>query len=124
MSRSATLLFAGLGLELWVAPEQAAHRLGLEVIRAGGVATVRADVGGLFVGMAIVCGVAAWTRRRSWIFAAIFLLGAIVFGRSIGWIANRGVGDDLFELIVELTVIVALLAAARGARPAAPIDGC
>jgi ribonuclease Z len=114
-------LFAGLGLELWAAPEQAAHRLGLEVIRDGGVAALRADLGGLFVGLAVLCGTAVWTRRRPWIVAATFVLVAIVLGRSIEWISN-GIGSDLLELVIELTVIGGLIASARTSRPSEALD--
>ena len=118
----AAVLFAGLGLELWVAPEQAAHRLGLDVVRAGGVSALRADLGGLFVGLALLCGAAAWTKRRSWIIAAALVLVAIVFGRSIGWISNGSLGDDVFELIIELTVIGGLVVSARSSRSSDMID--
>jgi ribonuclease Z len=113
----ATLLFAGAAMALWVAPDQAAARLGLEVAHAGGLAVVRADLGGLFMGLAILSGVAAWTRRRPWTVAAATVLGAIVFGRSIGWIVDGGAGAGLAELIVELMIIGGLIAMMRDAEP-------
>jgi ribonuclease Z len=114
----ASLLFAGLALALWVAPEHGAHRLGIEAVRATGLSVVRADLGGLFAGMALLCGAAAWTRGRSWIFAAVFVLAAIVLGRSIGWISTRAIGNDVVDLALELGVIAALLGIARGSRVA------
>jgi hypothetical protein len=109
----AALFFAGVGLELWVAPERAAHRLGVEAVRESGVATLRADLGGLFVGLALLCGIAVGTRRRSWTTAAVLVLGAIVIGRSIGLVSSGRVGDEPIELAIELGVIAALLTAAR-----------
>ena len=117
----AAVLFAGLGLELWAAPEQAAHRLGLEVIRDGGVAALRADLGGLFVGLAVLCAAAAWTKRRPWIVAATVVLAAVVLGRSVEWISNGSLGAGLVELALELTVIAALLASARSSRSQATV---
>ena len=116
----AALLFAGLGLELWVAPEQAANRLGLEVVRATGGAALRADVGGLFMGLAVLCGAAVWTRRRAWIFAAASVLVAIVCGRSIESIGNGSLSGNVSELAVELVVIGALLASARDPKSIEP----
>jgi ribonuclease Z len=114
----ASVLFAVLALELWVAPQQAAHRLGLEVIRPAGWNVLRADLGGLFAGMALLCGSAAWTIRRSWCVAAASMLGAIVVGRTMGWIGHRGIGNDILELGIELIIIVALLGLARRRSPA------
>jgi ribonuclease Z len=118
----AAVLFAGLGIELWVAPDQAAHRLGLEAVRAGGSAALRADLGGLFVGLAVLCAVAAWTRRRPWIVAATSVLAAIVCGRSIEWISNGRVAGGVTELIVELAVIAALIVIGRGSASSDRID--
>jgi ribonuclease Z len=114
----ASLLFAALALELWVAPQQAAHRLGLEALRPSGLAVLRADLGGLFAGMSLLCGVAAWTRGRSWCIAAASMLAAIALGRATGWIGNRAIGNDIFELAIELVIVVALLGLARRASTA------
>jgi ribonuclease Z len=120
----ASLLFAVLALELWAAPQQAAHRLGLEVTRSSGWTVLRADLGGLFAGMAILCGAAAWTARRAWCVAAASMLAAIALGRVAGWVGHRGIGGDVIETTFELVVIVALLGLARrpsgaGATPPA-----
>jgi len=114
----ASLLFAGVGLAFWVAPEQAAHRFGLEAVRASGLASLRADLGGLFVGLALLCAAAAWTRRRPWAAAAALVLAAIVTGRLIGWIDGRPSGDDVLRLVIELSVLGALIAGARRSKAA------
>jgi ribonuclease Z len=118
------LLCAGLGLQLWVAPEQGAHRLGISVVRTAGLAALRADLGGLFVGLALLCGTAAWTRHRKAIFAALMVLVPIVIGRSINAVAHGFSGDDAAELIIELTTIAALVVSARSAsRTESPAAG-
>ena len=109
----ASVLFAGVALAIWATPEQAAHALGIETVRTTGLAAVRADIGGLFGGMALLCAAAAWTGRRSWSLAAAAVLSAIVLGRSLGWISNRGIGSDLPELAIEVGLILALVAIAR-----------
>jgi ribonuclease Z len=108
----ASLLFAALGLQLWFAPEQAARWFGLEAIRAAGLTAVRADLGGLFVGLSLLCGAAVWTGRRIWFASAAAVLTAIVIGRAIGWLAI-GYSDDIVELGIELGLIAALAAGAR-----------
>lgn len=118
-------LFAALGLEYWAAPQPAAHRLGLDIIRPGGIATLRADLGGLFLGLAVLCGAAAWTMRRTWIHAALSVLAAIVAGRAIAWITAGGPEGDVAALIVELAVIGGLIATRRRVvdSAAASVDG-
>lgn len=114
----ASPLFACAALAIWAAPEQAVQRLGLETVRTTGLSVVRADIGGLFAGMSILCTAAAWTRSRPWIFAALAVLVSIVAGRSVGWISNRGIGSDVLEFAVEIGLVAALLGVARGSPPA------
>jgi ribonuclease Z len=108
------LAFAGLGLAVWASPERAASRLTLEAIGTGGFGTVRADLGGLFLGVALLAGAAAWTRRRLFAHAAQLLLGAVAAGRIVGWILAGRVGDDLASLSVELIALLVLGFGSRG----------
>src|SRR5688572_19322762 len=116
----ASLGFAGVALLIWAAPQQAAQTLGLDAVRANGTVVLRADLGGLFAGLAIVCGAAAWTRRRSWILAAASMVGAIVVGRTIGWVGRGGIGTDVVELAIELAVLISLGGLARRATTDTP----
>ena len=108
----ASALFAALGLQLWLAPELAAQRFGIAAVGAAGLNGVRADLGGLFVGLSLLCSTAAWTGRRAWFVAAAIVLSAIVIGRSIGWFAV-GYSNDFVEFVVEIGLIAALAASAR-----------
>jgi ribonuclease Z len=112
MSRAITglaaLLFAGVGLAIWISPMQATGRFGLQPIAPNGLVTMRADLGGLFVGLGILSGVAFVTRRRSWSAAAAVVLGAIATGRAIGWTAHGGPAGDLSDLTIELVLCTAM----------------
>jgi len=114
------LVFAAVGLEFWFAPEQAAMRFGIEAIEADGLTTLRADVGGLFAGLSILCGVAVLRRRASWAGAAAAVLGAVMVGRAIGGLAGGPTWQSLIELGIELGAMVALLAYAHSLTPPAP----
>jgi ribonuclease Z len=116
------LLFSGLAVGFWAAPEETATRFGLQAVGSVGVTALRAEVGGLFMGLAALCAVGAWTNGRHWMVAAMFVLVSIVSGRSIAWIANGGVGRDVLELGIELLVIAALWAASRDSRSSQTID--
>lgn len=119
----ASLGFAGVALLIWAAPQQAAQSLGLEAVRSSGTAVLRSDLGGLFAGMALLCAAAAWTRRRAWILAAAPMIGAIIAGRTVGWISRGAVGADVAELAIETTVLAALASLARASRVQSPASG-
>lgn len=112
----AALAFFGIGLEFWVVPEQAAHHFGVEAVRVAGVSALRADLGGLFVGLALVCGAAAFTKERRFVVAAALFLIAIVLGRSIGWIVDGRSAVGFPELAVELVVLATLVGYAGSTR--------
>lgn len=112
----AALFFLAIGLEFWFAPEQAAHQFGIEAVRLTGVTALRADLGGLFVGLGLLCGAGAWTRRRRWLVAAALFLVAIVIGRSIGWIVDGRSGVSTPELAIELVVLFILIGSIRNLR--------
>lgn len=108
-----SLAFAGLGLAVWASPERAAARFSLDAVGTAGFATVRADFGGLFLGVAILAAAAAWTRRRSFATAAQLVLGAVALGRVVSWMFAGRIGSDAAELGIELGAIAALQIGAR-----------
>ena len=118
----ASVLFSVLGLSFWIAPEQVAHALGLEAVRATGTSALRADFGGLFLSLAVLCAIAAWTMRRFWCIAAAIVLFAIAIGRVIGWTRDGITADGLGQLAIELVVFAALVSAGRDGRSSEP-DG-
>src|SRR5262249_39776908 len=109
-------LFIVLGMAFWLVPEATALRMGLQAMGAGGLSTLRADLGGLFVGISLLGAAAAWSKRRGWLFAATLVLGAIVLGRSIGWFIDDQ-PSGLVELGVELGALGALAFCLHGSRP-------
>ncbi|MCM2268824.1 MAG: MBL fold metallo-hydrolase [Thermoanaerobaculia bacterium] len=112
-----SLAFAGLGFAVWAWPERAASGLALDAVGTGGFATVRADLGGLFLGVALLAGAAAWRRRRLFAHAAELVLAAVALGRLVGWILAGRIGDDAASFAVELAAVAALHLGARGLEP-------
>jgi ribonuclease Z len=115
------LLFAGVAVQFWVVPEQAAQQFGLAPIRDLGLTNLRADLGGLFLSLAVLCGAGAWARRRSALIAATVVLAGIIAGRAIGWVANGGVGAGVRELLIESFALIVLGAYAHSLKPAAAV---
>jgi len=104
-----TVLFIAVGLEFWIAPEQAAQQFGIEAIRSTGIMSVRADMGGLFLALGILCGVGVWTRRRAGLVAAALILATILVGRTVGWFFDGQVEIGSREFAIELISVIALL---------------
>jgi ribonuclease Z len=116
------LSFTGLGFAVWASPERAASRFALDAVGIGGFATVRADLGGLFLGVALLAGAAAWMRRRSFADGAQLVLGAVGLGRVLGWLVAGRIGDDVASLGIELAALVALHFGSRGFERAPDSD--
>lgn len=113
------LLFAVLGMVGWAAPERLAERLGLATLSSAGLATLRADLGGLFVALAVFCLAGAVLRRRGLLAAALVVLVAILLGRLLGVAANGDLAGNAASLAVETGAAAVLALALRSlARPA------
>lgn len=108
------LFFMALGLGFWIRPELAAGRLHLAAVGLEGLATLRADLGGLFVGLGLLSLAAVWTRRRDLALAGALVLAAIALGRLIGVAASGWSSAVLLPLAIELAALAALGSYARG----------
>jgi ribonuclease Z len=111
----AAVSFLVVGLQFWIIPDQAAHSFGLEAIRTGGQTTLRADLGGLFIGLAVLCAFGAWAKRSAAAVAAATVLIAVIVGRLIGWIVDGREASITF-LVIEVVAAAALLVYARQLR--------
>lgn len=107
------LLFAALGLGFWIAPQRLAQGFHLEAVNVPGLATLRADFGGLFLTLAVLCFAAAWTQRRLPAIAAALMLTAAAAGRLIGWGVTGDLGSQAASLGVEVVAVVLLALYAR-----------
>ena len=115
-------LFAVLGLAFWTNPERAALRFDLDALGASGLATLRGDLGGMFIGLAGLCAIGALTRRRLLLLAAAGVLSAIVVGRIINMIVHAGAAGPPINLPVEAIGIAVLVWHARSLdKPATPM---
>lgn len=116
----AALSFAAIGVALWIAPEAAAVPFGLTPVGTDGLTTLRADLGGLFIGLALLAGAAAKDRRRPFFLAAAALLAAVGMGRIIGLLANGASAGQLAALAAELGLATALVVLTRAPSTDAP----
>jgi ribonuclease Z len=116
-------LFAAIGVGFWIAPVQVGQIFQLEATGAAGVTALRADLGGLFVGLAMLC---LWGMRggRSLAFkSAAVVVAAIVTGRVIALLTNGWTDQALPSLAAELAALgtlglcVRAPSIAKGPRP-------
>jgi ribonuclease Z len=106
-------LFAALGIGFWVAAEQTAALLQMDAIVGPGLAAVRADLGGLFLGLAVLCIAGALARNRSFLFAGALTLVPIASGRLIDLIGGTRPSGQMTLLTVEVASAAALIVCAR-----------
>jgi len=113
-------VFALLGVsQHWFDLDAVHTQRGMLAVGDIGKANLRADVGGLFLGIAILTIFAAVRQNRSAILAAATLLSATLLGRFVS-VAIDGYGARTGPpMIIEAVVIVILLVAYRawGKKP-------
>ena len=108
--------FLAAGLSFWISPERTAEHFGLVADHVQGIVSLYSDLGGLFVGLAVLCAAGALASSRTLLNAAAVVLASIVVGRVLGWFHLGALGGR--ELLIELLAIAALVLCARSARPA------
>ncbi len=107
------VLFLALGLGFWAAPDARGARFDIEAIGLYGLSTLRADLGGLFVGMGLLMLVGGWKKHRGMLVAAAVVISAIVIGRVFGAIAGTWTSALVPSLMVEVIAVAALVRCAR-----------
>lgn len=79
----------------WFKLDELSSERGIEAIGEIGRANIRADVGGLFLAIALFAFIAAAKQSRTWLLASILLVGSALLGRFIsiaidGYVARVG----------------------------------
>jgi hypothetical protein len=96
---------------LWFNTDKSAESIGLAAASLAGRATVRADIGGIFAGIGLMCLIAAWRTSRTAATGALMLVFCTVSGRLITVMLD-GTGPMTWPpIFVEITTITVLVAA-------------
>jgi hypothetical protein len=105
-------------MRLWFAMDSALTQFGVSPLNQVGRQTVRADMGGLFLGIGLFCVMAAWKQSRTWALGALVVTGAAIAGRLAGVLID-GAGAGVWPPIeVEAVVIAVLLWVRSSWKPA------
>ncbi len=112
------LLLAFLGVRWMFAPEAMAAEQGVALEGLPALSLARADLGGFFLGSALLCVLGLRPGQSLLLNAAAVLVGAIAVGRTIGLVAD-GFDANMAVLIgIEIVMVAVLVLAARQGAPA------
>jgi len=115
------LLFLALGLMLLFAPAQQSGQFAVLATGNAGLSTMRGDLGGLFLGMALFTLAGAIRGSIQCLAVPTVFLGFIVVGRFLNLILDGRSSEGVRAILLELVLIAVLLltiASLRGKRAA------
>lgn len=101
-----------LAARLWLAPADAAARLGITAMGGLGLATIRADMAGFFGAAGILAAAAAWQNRARLLTAPLIMVAIALSGRILTYLGGAHDANMIQPMAVE-AVLVALFAAGR-----------
>ncbi len=85
--------------------------------RIAGLSLARADLGGFFVGAALLCVLGLRTGQGQLLNAVAVLIGAIAIGRTIGLFVDGFHGTMALLIGIEIAMVAVLLLSARRSAP-------
>ncbi len=111
------LLLALLGVRWMFAPESIALEQGVTLQGLPALSLARADLGGFFMGAALLCVLGLRVGQGQLLNAAAVLIGAIAIGRTIGLLVDGFHGTMAFLIGIEIAMVAVLLLSARNSGP-------
>ena len=95
-------------LQHWFAVETLAEARGIEVMGAIGSANIRADIGGLFLAIAVFAFIAAGKRSATWLLATWLLPALALLGRLVSLGIDGNAPRVIEPMMVEAIVLTIL----------------
>ena len=105
------LLLIGFGF--YFVPDNVASRFAVQPGSLGGFATLRGDLGGLFLGMAFFCFLGALEGKVRWLVVPTVFLAVIILGRFLNLLFEGVVGPGVAPLVFEILLVLVLVGAQR-----------
>ena len=102
-----------IGLGFLLAPQKLAAAFFLCPVGTQGLATLRADFTGFFVGASIFALIGAWRSDPRALAVPLVMLGLALFGRIVSIVGDGMAPTALPPMIVEIVMIVLLAVGAR-----------
>jgi len=110
------LAFFGIALNFLFDPLAGAAQFAVVPEGIRGLNTVRGDLGGLFLGAALLLGTGLLRGQTVWFLAVAVVMGAIAVGRLLGFALDGWSGNSVMEFAGELGIIAVLVLAHRVLR--------
>ena len=107
------LLTTVIGLGFLVRPEIMATSFFVQPTQLEGLATLRGDFPGFFIGASIFALWGAWKADARPLLVPMVLLAIVLFGRIVSVVVD-GTGPNTFPPMVAEALMIAVLAIARG----------
>ena len=101
-----------LALQLWLNPAAPAAKLGLMATGPLGLASIRADLGGLFAGAGLLALMGA-VRGQARLLTAPLLLTSLALAGRVVTVAFNGLTPDMVQPMVVEAVLIVILALGR-----------
>ena len=102
------LLLAFLGVQWMFTPESIASEQGVMLHGLPALSLARADLGGMFLGAALLCLLGLRPGQGALLIAVAVVIGAIAVGRTVGLVAD-GFHANMAALVGVEVVMVAVL---------------
>lgn len=115
------VLALAMGLTFLLAPARLMGQFAVLASGNAGFSTVRGDLGGLFIGMAIFTLIGAIRPSGRWLTVPAVFLGFIVLGRIVNLLMDGRSTESVRTVVLELVLIAVLLltmASLRRSQPA------
>lgn len=107
------LLLAVLGLRWMFLPGHAAVEMGMVLSTPVALNTARGDLGGLFIGGAILCFLGLRTGEGRWLDAAALVIACVAIGRTVGILLDGFLAVSAISIVIELVMVRVLIGASR-----------
>jgi len=107
-----------VGLGFLVAPSSMISQFSIYPSSIEGFATMRGDLGGLFLGMAVFSFLGALPSKSRWLIVPAVFLAAIILGRMVNLVCEGVSGPGVGPLLFEIVLVLVLIGAQRTLPPA------
>jgi hypothetical protein len=98
-----------IGLGFLLAPEKLAQAFFIEPMGIQGMATLRADFPGFFIGAAVFALVGAWSGQARPLLVPMLMLGLALFGRFVSLAIDGMAPTAIQPMVAEAVMITVLL---------------
>jgi hypothetical protein len=111
------LLFLMVGIGWLIDPASAAKDLGMDLMTGMGLSSQMGDVGGFFMGGALMCIIGVITLNKTWLHGAALLAISAAVYRVVATLAH-GADFAAASIVIEVVITAWLLFAASQIQPA------